>query len=100
MPFRGVSYLSPHTFILCLMSVIMQATPSEDHDKGVATLSFVLRAPVVGQGRARDAELGKEWLCKAPKLLRPSLIPGKLAPNDRPEPQDRGQAACPRPLWA
>ena len=44
--------------------------------------------------------MGKEWPCKAPKLLRPSLVPGKLAPNDRPEPQARGPAACPRPLWA
>lgn len=43
--------------------------------------------------------MGKEWPCKAPKLLRPSLVPGKLAPNDRPEPQARGPAACPRPLW-
>ena len=44
--------------------------------------------------------MGKEWPCKAPKLLRPSLVPGKLAPNDRPEPQARGPAACPRPLPA
>lgn len=44
--------------------------------------------------------MGKEWRCKAPKLLRPSLVPGKLAPNDRLEPQARGPAACCRPLRA
>lgn len=30
--------------------------------------------------------MGKECLSRAPKLLRPSLVPGKPAPNDRLEP--------------
>lgn len=72
------------------------------HDKGVTTLS---PAPgglgkSLSQNRAGEAEVGKEWPCKAPKLLRLSPVPGKPAPNDRPEPQARGPAACLRPLWA
>lgn len=93
-------YLSPHTSPYP-MSVATQATPSEDPGEGVAALSSVQwSGGPLRQDRAREAELGKEWLCKVPKLLRPRLVPGKLAPNDRLEPQDRGRAACPRPPWA
>lgn len=37
---------------------------------------------------------------QSPQITKAKSVPGKLAPNDRLEPRDRGQAACPCPLRA
>lgn len=63
---------------------------SAGHDKGSLGVQGKSQARP-GQDQCRGGgdlggTLGKECLSRAPKLLRPSLVPGKPAPNDRLEP--------------
>lgn len=60
-----------------------------------------------GLGRVPEPGHGQGWgrvregvAVQSPQITKAKSVPGKLAPNDRLEPRDRGQAACPCPLWA